>query len=70
MRFNPGRCKNPPFLAQLSKTILVKNNRILNGEPDIDIHKLDELIKAHEKNRMAISKSFGAILYWGDFFTH
>ena len=38
----------------------VKNNRILNGEPDVDIHKLDELIKAHEKNRLAVCESFGA----------
>ena len=36
----------------------VQNNGILNGEPDVDIHKLDELIKAHEKNRLAMSKSF------------
>jgi tetratricopeptide (TPR) repeat protein len=38
----------------------VKNNRILNGEHDIDIHKLDALIKAHEKNRLAVCESFGA----------
>jgi tetratricopeptide (TPR) repeat protein len=37
-----------------------KNHRILNREPDIDIHELDELIKAHEKNRLAICKSHGA----------
>jgi len=38
--------------------LCVKNNRILNCEPNIDIHKLGELIKAHEKNRLAMSKSF------------
>jgi hypothetical protein len=35
----------------------VKNDRILNGEHDIDIHKLDVLIKAHEKNRLAMCRS-------------
>jgi len=38
----------------------VINDRVLNGEPDINIHKLDELIKAHEKNKLAMSKSFGS----------
>ena len=47
----------------------VKNNRILNGEPDIDIHKLDELIKAHEKNRLAMSKSFESRCI-GEIFLH
>ena len=37
--------------------LLVKNNKILNGEYDIDTHKLDELIRDHEKNRLALSKS-------------
>ncbi len=37
--------------------LLLKMNRILNGETDIDIHKLDALIKAHEKNRLAMAKS-------------
>jgi len=37
--------------------LLVKNNRILNREPYIDIYKLEKLIKAHEKNRLAMSKS-------------
>ena len=37
--------------------LLVKNNKILNGEYDIDTHKLDELIRHHEKNRLAMSKS-------------
>jgi hypothetical protein len=47
----------------------VKNHRILNGEHDIDIHKLDELIKAHEKNRLAISRSFGSRCI-GELFLH
>jgi tetratricopeptide (TPR) repeat protein len=38
----------------------VKNHRILNREPDIDIHKLDELIKGHGKSKFAMSKSFGS----------
>jgi hypothetical protein len=49
--------------------LLVKNNRILNGEPDIDIHKLDELIKAHEKNRLAVCESLGARCI-GEIFLH
>jgi tetratricopeptide (TPR) repeat protein len=40
--------------------LLLKMNRILNGEPDIDVHKLDELMKGHEKNRLAMAKSFEA----------
>ena len=48
------------LLIELVHKLGVKNNRILNGEPDIDIHKLDELIKAHEKNRLAVCESFGA----------
>ena len=47
----------------------VKNNRILNGESDIDIHKLDELVKAHEKNRLAMSKSFESHCI-GEIFLH
>jgi len=38
----------------------LKNNRVLNGEPDIDINKLDELINAHETNKLAVCESFGA----------
>ncbi len=38
----------------------LKNHRVLNREPDIDIHKLDELIKAHEKSRLAACESYGA----------
>jgi tetratricopeptide (TPR) repeat protein len=49
--------------------LLVKMNRILNGEPDIDIHKLDELMKAHEKSRLAISKSMGSRCI-GEIFLH
>jgi tetratricopeptide (TPR) repeat protein len=47
----------------------VKNNRILNGEPDINIHTLDKLIKTHEKNRYAMTKFMG----WhciGEIFLH
>ncbi|TRZ75033.1 MAG: hypothetical protein D4R93_05560, partial [Deltaproteobacteria bacterium] len=47
----------------------VKNNRILNGEPDIDFHKFDELIKAHEKSRLAMSQSFGSRCI-GEIFLH
>jgi class 3 adenylate cyclase/tetratricopeptide (TPR) repeat protein len=47
----------------------VKMNRILNGEPDIDIHKLGGLVKAHEKNRLAMSKSFESRCI-GEIFLH
>ncbi|HBB18329.1 MAG TPA: hypothetical protein DCZ97_15500 [Syntrophus sp. (in: bacteria)] len=47
----------------------VKNDRILNGEPDIDLHKLDELIKAHEKSKLAITKSVGSRCI-GEIFLH
>jgi hypothetical protein len=35
------------------------NHRILSGEPDIDMHKLAELIKSHEKSRYALFESYG-----------
>jgi class 3 adenylate cyclase/tetratricopeptide (TPR) repeat protein len=38
----------------------LKNHRILNREPDIDIHKLDQLIKSHEKSRLAACETYGA----------
>jgi tetratricopeptide (TPR) repeat protein len=47
----------------------VKNNRILNGDSDIDVHTLDELIKAHEKNRLAMSKSYESRCI-GEIFLH
>ena len=47
----------------------MKNNRILNGESDIDANKLDELIKAHEKNRSANSKSMESRCI-GEIFLH
>ena len=49
--------------------LLVKMNRILNSEPDIDVHKLDELMKAQEKSRLAISKSMGSRCI-GEIFLH
>jgi tetratricopeptide (TPR) repeat protein len=48
----------PSWLNTLK--LLVKNSRILNREPDINLHKLEELIRAHEENRLAMSKSFGS----------
>jgi hypothetical protein len=47
----------------------VINHRILNGESDIDIHKLDELMKAHEKNRLAVTKSLSSRCI-GEIFLH
>jgi class 3 adenylate cyclase/tetratricopeptide (TPR) repeat protein len=47
----------------------VENHRILNGEHDIDIHKLGDLIKEHENNRLAMSKSFGS-RFIGEIFLH
>jgi tetratricopeptide (TPR) repeat protein len=47
----------------------VKNHRILYGEPDIDIHKLGQLIMAHEKNRLAMSKSYESRCI-GEIFLH
>lgn len=58
-------CPSFPNCFKLS----VENNRILNGEPDIDIHNLGELIKAHEKSRLAMSKSFGSRCI-GEIFLH
>jgi class 3 adenylate cyclase/tetratricopeptide (TPR) repeat protein/ribosomal protein L40E len=57
-----------PSLLNCQK-LWVKNNRILNGEPDIDIHTLNELIKAHGKNRLAMSKSFESRCI-GEIFLH
>jgi tetratricopeptide (TPR) repeat protein len=47
----------------------VKYNRISNKEPDIDIHTLDELMKGHEKNRLAMAKSMGSRCI-GEIFLH
>jgi class 3 adenylate cyclase/tetratricopeptide (TPR) repeat protein len=47
----------------------VKNSGILNGDPDIDIHTLDELIKGHEKNGLAMSKSYESRCI-GEIFLH
>jgi tetratricopeptide (TPR) repeat protein len=57
----------PSFLNGFK--LCLKNNRILNGEPDIDIRKLDVLIKDHEKNRLAMGKSFGSRCI-GEIFLH
>jgi class 3 adenylate cyclase/tetratricopeptide (TPR) repeat protein len=38
--------------------LLVINNGILNGEPDIDINGLGGLINAHEQCKLAMSESF------------
>jgi class 3 adenylate cyclase/tetratricopeptide (TPR) repeat protein len=47
----------------------LKNNKILNGEHDFDIHELYELIKGHEKNRLAMSKSYESRCI-GEIFLH
>jgi hypothetical protein len=47
----------------------LKNNKILNGEYDFDIHELYELIKGHEKNRLAMSKSYESRCI-GEIFLH
>jgi tetratricopeptide (TPR) repeat protein len=57
----------PSFLSCFK--LSVENNRILNGEPDIDIHKLGALVKAHEKKGLAMSKSFGSRCI-GEIFLH
>lgn len=57
----------PSFLT--FQKLALKNNRILNGEPDVDIHKLDELIKAHEKSKLAMSRSLGTRCI-GEIFLH
>ena len=36
----------------------VARAKILNHEPNIDVNELGDLIKAHEKNRLALSKSY------------
>jgi len=40
--------------------LFLKMNRILNKEPDIDIHKLGELITSYEKNMITLSKSLAS----------
>jgi len=37
-----------------------ENHGISRNESELDIHKLDELINAHEKNRLAVCESIGA----------
>jgi len=40
--------------------LLVINNEILKGEPDIDINRLGALVNAHEKCRLAMSESLAS----------
>jgi tetratricopeptide (TPR) repeat protein len=49
--------------------LLVKMNRIFIGEGDIDNHTLDELMKGHEKNMLAMAKSMGSRCI-GEIFLH
>jgi len=47
-----------PSWHNVHKLFLAKA-KILNHEPDIDFHDLNNLIASHEKNRLAMCESFG-----------